>query len=247
MQTLRNFDIKQYWTSGVLNLKELKKVVEQVITTENLYLYLLSNNNVNGIQLFVFSDGEGTLKICAQTDYSEDSQLDILFDVDDLELINVLLEKSLLKLETDYNNYVRQIDQGEKPIFTPAFKQVMTCIKNLDTPCSLPIGTDAITLSDYDHTIVAKSHFLSEPPLVGQGIAELFQLSDLSFIINPDPINNCYFDKVRVKASVETSFEIIRGRCCGRGVHGRYKLEKIGSNYQLIEFEFTEPELLSEQ
>lgn len=247
MQTLRNFDIKQYLTSGVLNLKEFKKVVEQVITTENLYQYLLSNNNVNGIQLVVFSDGEGTLKICAQTGYSEDSQLDILFDVDDLELVNVLLEKSLLKLETDYNNYVRQIDQGEKPIFTPAFKQVMTCIKNLDNPSSLPIGTDAITLPDYDHTIVAKSHFLSEPPLVGQGIAELFQLSDLSFIINPDPINHCYFDKVRVKASVETSFEIIRGRCYGRGAHGRYKLEKIGSNYQLIEFEFTEPELLSEQ
>ncbi|WP_031564595.1 hypothetical protein [Rheinheimera texasensis] len=247
MQTLCSFDIKQFWTAGVINLKEFKKLVEQVITTENLYLNLLNNNNVNGIQLFVFSDGDGTLKICAQTNYSEDSQLDILFKVDELEVVKAQLEKSQLKLESDYNNYVRQINDGQKPIFKPAFKQVMTCIKNLDNPYSLPLGSDAVTLSDYDHTIVARSQLFSEPPLVGQGIAELFQLSDLSFIINPDPIFNCHFDKVRVKASVETSFEIIRGRCYGRGVHGRYKLEKIGSNYQLIEFEFTEPELLSEQ
>lgn len=247
MQILYSHDIKQFLTAGVVNLREFKKVIDQVITTENLYLNLLNNNNVNGILLFVLSDGDGNLKICAQANYSEDSQLKIPLEVDELDVLKEQLERCQLKLESDYNNYVRQIDDGEKPIFKQAFKQVMTCIKNLDNPYSLPLGSDAVTLSGYDHTIVARSQLPSEPPLVGRGIAELFQLSDLSFIIHPDPINNCHFDKVRVKASVETSFEIIRGRCFGRGAHGRYKLEQIGSNYQLVEFEFTEPEFLSEQ
>ncbi len=244
METLFELDIKTFLLPQAVDIPQFISSLEQLQTKKNLYANILRNDNVDSVDFFVISDGFGTLKICAQTGKIEEKQIDIDMQSEP-DIVKLQLKHSQLQLQDDYNNYLRQLDCGKKTVLKPAFKQVMACIKNLDNPNILQLGNEVIDLPDYDHTIVAKSHILSEPPLVGQGIAESFQLNDLTFIINPDPLNDLHFEKIRVKATVETSFHVIRGRCDGLGVHGRYKLEKIGSSYLLLDFEFTQPDLFS--
>lgn len=245
MEILNSYDISNFLQRQTIDITKFVRVLDQLVITKNLYANLLKNNGEDAVDLFVLSDGNGTLKICAQTDKVQEKQIDMEMQSEP-DIVKMQLKKCELQLQDDYNNYVRQMDCGKKPVFKPAFKQAMTCIKNLDSPSRLPLGNEAIDLPDYDHTIVAKPRLLAEPPLESKGIAESFQLNDLTFIINPDPINGQYFEKIRVKANVETSFHVIEGRCNGLGVHGSYRLERVGSTFLLLDFEFTQPDLFSQ-
>lgn len=243
MQTLYTYDFIKHLQHPTVDVAQFIKGLEQLLTIKNLYAHLLKNNDEDGVDLFVVFDGQGTLKICAMSGKSDDKQFHLDLQTEP-EVVKSRLKKSELKLQDDYNGYVRQLECGQKPPFKVAFKNIMKCIKSLDNPNELALGDETIVLPDYDHTIVAKS-FVSEAPLEGEGIAESFQLNDLTFIINPDPIKDLQFEKIRVKATVETSFHVIRGRCDGLGVHGRYKLQKVGASFLLLDFEFTQPDFFS--
>lgn len=244
METLYTQNIENFLQSDVFDLPQFIKILQQLLTKKNLYANLLQNNNKDAVELFVVYDGKGTLKICALGVSNKETQPNLAFS-NEPDIVKSRLKKAELKLQDDYNFYVRQLECRQKPTFNAAFRNVMTCLKNLDNPNELPLGDEAIALSNYDHTIIAKSQAHGEPPLAGRGIAESFQLSDMTFIIHPDPINDAHFEKIRVKASAETSFNVVRARCNGLGVHGRYKLERVGASYLLLDFEFTQADLFS--
>lgn len=241
METLYTYDFGKHLQQENVDVSAFIQGFEQLVIKKKLYANLLKNNDEDDVDLFVIHDGQSTLKICAMSGKYDDKQFD--FDLQtEPDIVKSQLKKAELKLQDDYNSYVRLLESGQKPYFTSAFRNLMTCIKTLDNPNELVLGDETIALRNYDHTIVAKT-FASEPLLEADGIAESFQLNDLTFIINPDPINGLCFEKIRVKASEETSFNVIRARCNGCGVSGRYKLEKVGSSYLLKDFVFKKPSL----
>lgn len=232
MEILKTFDLAKVFRDKKVNLQNFVAVATDALNFSRLYSSLLSFTSAKNVALYAEVDDFLQLHICAQNENETTQNLN-LYESDKC-VIRDMVKNAVAEFENDYVNYLRQISRDENVHLNCSFSNVLKQLKKIEDE-ALAVGSEAIELPKIDHSLFA--NVLFEAPIKGLGTAEILDFNSFSIFITADPLDGRKFEKIRVSFTQEQLNKILDFHYKGCKLHGEYEVAKVGSTYQLVNFE----------
>ena len=244
MILINSYDFGSFLNSEIVNVQQLHEFLGVILNDLNLYNQLLGRSGVRGISVIAMTKPNSQeINLCA-VDMKSESQL---FNSDLEQTVTRAIKSSIEIFNTEYEKIVEKQILGEKINLDNDFKRTFNCFVKSKSDNTINVGNEPVGVVSIDKTILNNPVVLSEPPLTGRGLVEIFEFQKQCLSITPDPVDGKRYPKIEVVCDETISVELLRSSYRNARLYGRYKIEKRAEpngNYYLIDWVLEQPDLL---
>lgn len=230
MILLNTFPIKQHLSPGHFQPREMMAVLNSITTHHKIYADLLTSKGVNNVAIVMLLDDESVVNIYA--DVLDEGALNIPAEQEVIDQ----LKSAVIEFNDEYNSILDEKISGGDVSFSPSFKKIFDCLRNLNEVESLQIADESIAFEQLDATIFRKERALCEAPLQGFGTLEIFDYNDLCILITPDADKKRKFQKIKAYCTLEHNIYFMEARYSNSSLYGEYSVEVVNGKFYLKTF-----------
>lgn len=244
MILLNSYDFSSFLNSEIVNLQQFYDFFGDTLNDLNLYSQLLGAAGVRGVSVVALIKRNSQKVSLNVVEINSESQL---FNSDLEKTVTRAIKSSIEIFNIEYEKIVEKQISGEKINLDNDFKRTFNCFVKSKSQNTINVGNESVGVVSIDKTILNNPVVLSEPPLAGRGLVEIFEFQKQCISITPDPVNGKRYPKVEVFCDETISVELLRSSYRNARLYGRYKIEKRAEpngNYYLIDWVLEQPDLL---
>lgn len=230
MILLNTFPIKQHLSFGHFQPREMMTVLNSITTHQKIYADLLKSKGVSNVAIIILLDD--VLNVNIYADILDEGTLNIPAEQEVIEQ----LKSAVIEFNDEYNSILNEKISGDDVSFSPNFKKIFDCLRNLNEVQSLQIADETIAFEQLDATIFRNERALCEAPLQGFGTLEIFDYNDLCILITPDPHKKQKYQKIKAFCKLEQNIHIMKARYSEKILYGEYSVEEVDGKFYLRSF-----------
>lgn len=244
MVLINSYDFSSLLNSEIVNLQQLYDFFGDALNDLNLYNQLLGVAGVRGVSVVALSDRNSQkINLCA-VEMNSDNKL---FNSDLGQTVIQAIKSSIEIFNGEYEKIVEKQISGEKINLDNEFKRTFNCFVKSKYDNNINVGNESVGVVSIDKTILNNQVVLSEPPLSGRGLVEIFEFKKQCLSITADQVDEKRYPKIEVFCDETISLELLRSSYRNARLYGRYIIEKraeLNDNYYLIDWVLEQPDLL---